>query len=68
MLVAAALAAISFRAHRAHADLIGEVGSTPGRDEPLTATEIVVEDVVGVKLEEPKPSEDVGGRSCAPAG
>ncbi len=60
MLVARALATVTLRSP-ADANLVDEAGSSAGGDEVFTAALVAVEDILGVKLVEPEPSEMVGG-------
>jgi len=51
ILVADALAPVATGTHGAYANLVSEAGSGAARNEPTTAAFVVVEDLVGVKLE-----------------
>ena len=61
VLVASTLATVSLMT-ASDANLVDDAGGSTARDEPTPAALVAVENVLGVKLEEPKPSEDVGGR------
>ena len=56
-----ALATVPLGAHRRDANLVGEAGLGPARDDPLARALVAVEGVLGVKLEESETSKVVGG-------